>query len=162
MKNHTRELFNELKADTATANGVTDVTEKFNITPTVQQRLVDQMGESAEFLQKINLIGVDEQKGEKLGLGVGLPLAGRTNTNQSERQTAYVGSMTKDGYECIQTNSDTHLDYRVMDAWAKFQDFKKRYRKAVVQRIPLDRMLVGTAQVQHPKPTAQRTRCCKT
>lgn len=143
MKNATRELFNQLKVETAQANGVPDVTEKFNLSPSVEQRLVEQMGESSDFLKVINIIGVTEQKGQKLGLGVGSPIASRTNTQENERQTAYVGSLGSDEYDCKQTNFDTHLDYRVLDAWSVFPDFKSRYRRAVMKRMALDRIMTG-------------------
>ena len=143
MKNQTRELFNKLKLETAHANGVLDVTEKFNIAPSVEQRLVEQLGESADFLKRINVIGVTEQKGQKLSLGVGAPIASRTDTQAKERETAYVGTITPDEYEAKQTNFDTHIGYRVMDAWAVFPDFQQRYRKAVIKRMGLDRIMVG-------------------
>ncbi|OQX07488.1 MAG: phage major capsid protein, P2 family [Thiothrix lacustris] len=143
MKKQTREKFNQLKLDAAQTNGVMDVTEKFTVTPAVEQRLVDQMGESSDFLKSINIIGVTEQKGQKLGLGVGSPIGSRTNTDTKERETAYVGSLVPDPYEAMQTNFDTHLSYRMMDAWAAFADFNKRYRKHVMKRMALDRILIG-------------------
>jgi P2 family phage major capsid protein len=143
MKNETRILFNRLKNETAQANGVQDVTEKFSLAPSVEQRLVEQQGESADFLKRINMIGVSEQKGQKLGLGVGAPIASRTDTNTTERNTAYVGALAADEYECKQTNFDTHLDYRSMDAWAVFPDFAARYRRQVVKRVALDRIMIG-------------------
>lgn len=143
MKAKTRELFNALKRDTAEANGVADVSEKFAIAPAVEQRLIDQMGESSDFLKAINVISVSGQKGQKLGLGVGSPIASRTDTSDKSRETAYVGSLDDDQYECVQTNFDTHLGYQVMDAWAVMQGFAARYRKAVIKRVALDRIMVG-------------------
>lgn len=143
MKNTTREQFNRLKLETAQANGVLDVTEKFSLSPSVEQRLVDQQGENADFLKRINIIGVPEQKGQKLGLGVGLPIASRTDTNTQPRETAYVGSLTPDQYEAMQTNFDTHISYSKMDAWSVFPDFAARYRRHVMKRMSLDRIMIG-------------------
>jgi P2 family phage major capsid protein len=143
MRNETRQKFANLKAEVAEANGIHDVSEKFNVVPAVEQRITDQMGEKADFLKKINLVSVTEQKGQKLGLGVGSPIASRTNTDTKERETAYVGSLNPDDYECKQTNFDTHLGYRVLDAWAAFTDFNARYRKAVMSRMALDRIMTG-------------------
>ncbi|WMP17336.1 phage major capsid protein, P2 family [Thiothrix lacustris] len=143
MKNTTRPQFNKLKLDTALANGVQDVTEKFSLSPSVEQRLVEQMGESTDFLKRINLISVTEQKGQKLGLGVGSPIASRTDTSSQTRETAFVGSLAADQYETKQTNFDTHIGYSVMDAWAVFPDFHHRYRRHVMKRMALDRIMIG-------------------
>lgn len=143
MNNDTRIKFNQIKKETASANQVLDVSEKFNLTPSVEQKLVEQMGESSDFLKQINIIGVGEQKGQKLGLGVGSPVASRTNTDTKERETAYVGSLEPNDYEAKQTNFDTHISYRTMDAWAKFPDFARRYRLAVLKRVALDRLMIG-------------------
>ncbi|SUD65896.1 phage major capsid protein, P2 family [Pandoraea pnomenusa] len=55
-------------------NGVETAAEKFTVVPSVQQKLETKMQESTEFLKRINIVGVTEQQGEKLGLGVGSPL----------------------------------------------------------------------------------------
>lgn len=143
MKQKTREVFTQLKRETAQINQIIDTSEKFSLIPSVEQRLVDQQGESSAFLKNINVIGVTEQKGQKLRLGVGQPIASRTNTDDKERQTAFVGDMTPDDYECKQTNFDIHLSYRVMDAWAVFTDFATRYRRAAIKRMALDRIMTG-------------------
>lgn len=143
MKNETRKQFNALKQDVATSNHVSDVTEKFSLDIPVEHSLVNKMSESSGFLNEINIIGVDEQKGQKLGLGVGSPIASRIDTKKDDRETAYVGSLDDDKYECVQTNFDTHIDYRTLDAWAGFRDFKQRYRMAVLQRMALDRVMIA-------------------
>ena len=143
MKNQTRILFNKLKHDAATSNGVPDVTEKFNLSPSVEQRLTERVQESADFLSKVNIVGVTEQKGQKLGLGIGSPIASRTDTNNKERETAYVGSLTPDEYDCKQTNFDTHIGYRTLDMWAGLPAFDSLYRKGTIKRMALDRIMVG-------------------
>ena len=143
MKNETRLQFNELKREVASANQVQDVTEKFNLVPVVEQRLTEQLQESSEFLKKINITPVIEQKGQKLGLGIGSPIASRINTDEKERDTVYPGQLGGDDYDCKQTNSDTHLSYRTLDAWATMPNFKVLYRKALIKRMALDRVMVG-------------------
>ncbi|MEZ5535080.1 MAG: phage major capsid protein, P2 family [Thiolinea sp.] len=143
MKTDTRIKFNKLKQDVAHANSVTDVSEKFNLLPAVEQRLVEQMGESSDFLKQINIIGVTEQKGQKLGLGVSAPIASRTDTDTKDRETVYAGDLSGDDYECKQTNFDTHINYRVLDAWAGLGDFNQKYRKSVLKRMALDRIMTG-------------------
>lgn len=143
MKQITREKFNRLKTNVAQSNQVQDVGEKFTVLPSVEQKITEQMGHSSAFLGEINIVPVTEQKGQKLGLGVGSPIASRTDTKDRERETSYVGSLNPDEYECKQTNFDTHIEYRKLDAWAIHTDFERLYRKGVMQRMALDRIMIG-------------------
>jgi P2 family phage major capsid protein len=54
-----------------------------------------------------------------------------------------VGSLDSDVYQCKQTNFDSHLNYRTLDAWAEFTDFEERYRRKVLERVALDRIMIG-------------------
>ncbi|MBK8453617.1 MAG: phage major capsid protein, P2 family [Thiofilum sp.] len=165
MQTQTRKLFNKVREAVAHDNGVEDVAEKFTVSPSVEQRLTEQMTESADLLSKINIIGVTEQKGQKLGIGVGNPIASRTDTKDEERETAYVGEVNPDDYECMQTNFDTHLDYRVMDAWAIAKPrgtdpvgtFGVLYRKATLKRMALDRIMTGWNGTHAAKKTNRAT-----
>lgn len=143
MRNETRLAFNQLRQQVATLNGVESAAELFTVAPSVQQTLESKVQESSAFLQKINIIGVKEQSGEKLGLGVSGPIAGRTDTSANERATRDMVSLDQNGYQAFQTNFDTHLRYGTLDAWAKFQDFETRVRDAVIKRIALDRIMIG-------------------
>lgn len=143
MRNNTRLLFNALALQIATLNGVEDAAAKFSVEPSVQQRLETRMQESSEFLSRINIIGVAEQQGEKLGLGIGSPIASTTNTAANPRTTRDPHELAKQQYHCTQTNSDTHLRYATLDAWAKFPDFQVRVRDAIVRRQALDRIMIG-------------------
>ncbi|MGH8077919.1 MAG: phage major capsid protein, P2 family [Lysobacter sp.] len=143
MRNKTRLIFNALAEQIATINGVGSVAEKFSVEPTVQQTLETRIQESSGFLSRVNLIGVTEQSGEKLGLGVGNPIASTTNTTTTDRATKDPHALDQTGYVCTQTNSDTHLTYAKLDAWAKFPDFQTRVRDAIIRRQALDRMMIG-------------------
>jgi P2 family phage major capsid protein len=89
------------------------------------------------------MVGVSEQTGAKLGLGVGSPIASTTDTATKDRQTSDVTDLDENGYNCTQTNFDTHLTYAKLDAWAKFKDFQTRIRNAIVRRQALDRIAIG-------------------
>ena len=143
MKNKTREHFNRLKASVADANGVDDVTEKFSLERSSEQTLVRQMTESAGFLGSINLVGVDDQKGQKIGLGIGSPIAGRTPTSTEDRKTKNVLELDGIDYECKKTDFDSHLSYSKLDAWANMKGFMRKYKKTLVKRIALDRIMIG-------------------
>lgn len=143
MRNDTRVLFNAMTAAIATMSGVASANEKFTVDPSVQQTLETRIQESSDFLSKINIIGVAEQSGEKIGLGIGSPVASTTNTATTDRSPSDPTTLDKLGYVCTKTNFDTFLTYQKLDAWAKFKDFETRIRDALVQRMALDRITIG-------------------
>lgn len=149
MRNDTRELFDAYLDKIAKLNGVADVGRKFTATPAVEQRLENRIQETSQFLTMINMIGVREQKGEKIGLGISGPVASTTNTATTDRATTDLSSLDPRGYECEQTNFDTHLTYARLDAWAKFPDFQARVRDAIVKRQALDRIMIGWNGTAH-------------
>lgn len=143
MQNNTRLLYNALLQQIAAINGVQSAAEKFNVAPSVQQKLETRIQESSDFLKRINMIGVTEKYGAKLGLGIGGPIASTTNTDVMDRTTTEVPTLDEHVYECTQTNFDTHIKYNTLDAWAKFPDFQARVRDALVKRQALDRIIIG-------------------
>lgn len=143
MRNDTRRLFAAYKAAIAKLNGVERVDEKFTVTPSVQQKLETKVQESSDFLSRINVYGVAEQEAEKIGLGVSGPVASTTDTSQQDRQTSDISTLDGRRYRCEQTNSDTHITYQKLDAWAKFPDFQTRIRDAIIKRQALDRIMIG-------------------
>jgi len=149
MRNDTRKLFDAYLGQIANLNGVPDVTRKFTATPTVEQRLETRIQESSNFLGMINMIGVSQQSGEKIGLGVSGPVASTTDTSAADRETTDLSVLDNRGYTCYQTNFDTHLSYAKLDAWAKFPDFQARIRDAIVKRQALDRILIGWNGTSH-------------
>ncbi|OAZ99766.1 phage major capsid protein, P2 family [Halomonas sp. G11] len=143
MRNDTRKHFNNFASQVAKLNGVPDATQKFAVDPTIQQRLEKRIQEASDFLSRINMVGVDELKGEKLALGVTGPIAARTNVNNQDRTTRDLTTLDAQGYECRMTEFDTHLGYNKLDAWAKFPNFQAMVRDVIVRQQALDRMMVG-------------------
>lgn len=144
MKNETRKHYSAYLTQLAAINGVASAAEKFTVAPSVQQKLESSMQESSAFLKLINVVGVEDQSGESLGLGISGTIAGRTDTSGAgTRTTQDPAGLTKDSYECKQTNFDTHIKYATLDAWAKFKDFQTRVSVQVVQRCALDRIMIG-------------------
>lgn len=143
MRNDTRALFNAYLQQLAKLHGVPDVTTKFTAEPSVAQTLETRIQESSQFLGAINVYGVSEQMGEKIGLGVSGPVASTTNTATTDRATTDLSTLDDRSYLCTQTNFDTHLTYGKLDAWAKFKDFQARIRDAILQRMALDRIMIG-------------------
>lgn len=143
MKKQTRQVFSQYETRLGQLNDTDNVAKTFSVTPSVQQKLETKMQESSEFLSKVNIIGVTEQEGEKLGLGVSGPIASRTNTNAKDRETRDLSTLDSTKYRCEQTNFDTHLKYAKLDAWAKFPDFQSRVANAILTRQALDRIVIG-------------------
>jgi len=158
MRNETRVLFNKLRSQIATLNGAENPAEQFNVTPSVQQTLERRIQESSALLQAINMIGVDEIKGAKIGLGVG-SIAGRTNVSSKDRAPRDVSDLGSNGYECLLTEFDTALPYAKIDAWAKFPNFQALVRDAILRQQALDRIMIGfngtSAAVETDRATNQ-------
>ena len=143
MRNETRLVFNTYMSRVAALSAVASASHTFAVAPSVQQTLEKKIQETSDFLKRINIIGVSEQQGEKLGLGVAGPAAGRTNTAQKDRQTRDLTGIDSNTYKCEKTNFDTHIPYVKLDAWAKFAEFQNMIRDLIVQRQALDRMMIG-------------------
>ncbi len=143
MRNDTRRLFNAYLQQLAQINSIDDASQSFTVDPSVQQTLETRIQESSAFLQRINIVGVAQQAGEKVGLGIGGPIASTTNTNLADRETSDPTVLDKHGYFCTQTNFDTHIRYAKLDAWRKFPDFQARIRDVIIKRQALDRIMIG-------------------
>lgn len=143
MKKETRIKFNDFTAGIAALNEVETVSQKFNVVPSVQQTLQTRIQESSAFLGMINMIIVDEQEGQALGLGVGSSIASTTNTQTNDRTPTDPTSLTAGSYKCQQVNFDTAMPYAKIDAWAKFKDFEVKVRDVITKRQALDILLMG-------------------
>jgi len=143
MRNPTRTAFNAYASAIAAVNGVPSAIEKFTVSPSVQQKLETRIQQSSDFLNRVNTIGVTEQQGEKLGLGIGSPIAGTTDTTKGDRVPTDPTAMDAQGYLCTQTNFDTLIRYAKLDAWAKFADFQTRIRDLILKRQALDVITIG-------------------
>lgn len=144
MLNTTRVHFNGLLTRIAQLNGVEDATKAFAVAPSVEQSLEAKVQESSAFLGEINIYGVPELKGEKLGMGVTSTIAGRTDTSGAgRRQPRSPMDLTGRGYELSQTNFDTFITYGQLDLWAKFPNFQTMFAGVIAQAIALDRIMIG-------------------
>lgn len=146
MKKNTRHHYNQYLQQVATLNtleNTADIATKFTVEPSIAQRLEAKQQESSAFLSKINLFPVDEQTGEKIGLGIERPIASTTHTGEKERTPADPTTLDNHPYRCTQTNFDTALSYQKLDMWAKFPDFQRLIRDALVKRQALDRIMIG-------------------
>lgn len=144
MRKETRLAFTAYLTQLATLNAVASAVERFNVVPRVQQTLESKMQDSSDFLKRINVIGVTEQIGTKVGVGVTGPVASRTDTSgNGTRKPRSVAALDDASYRCVQTNFDTAIRYAQLDAWAGFPEFQTLLRDAILQRQALDRICIG-------------------
>lgn len=145
MKKETRFKFNAylMQLSALYEVPVEEMTSKVEITPSVAQKLEDNIQMSAAFLGLINIVPVPDKNGQVIGLGVGSTIAGTTDTTKEDREATDPSEMTDIKYECQQTNYDTALTYQKLDLWAKFKDFQLRIRNAIIRRQALDRIMIG-------------------
>lgn len=143
MRNDTRVLFNAYLQQLAQLHGVGDVTTKFTAAPSVAQTLETRIQESSAFLSAINVFGVSEQSGEKIGIGIDGTIASTTDTTLKDREPRDPSGLDNRGYVCTQTNFDTGIRYQKLDQWAKFKDFQARIRDAIIKAQALNRIMIG-------------------
>ncbi|MEG3182138.1 phage major capsid protein, P2 family [Sphingomonas sp. LT1P40] len=145
MRNATRLLYHAYCSQIALLSGVASANEQFSVAPVVQQKLIEVQQLQSDFLSRINVITVLQQEGDKVGVGVTRPIAGRTNTAGGTRRTPTPATDTSDlgRYRCEQTNFDTAIKYATLDAWAHRPEFQQLVRNAILKRQGLDRILIG-------------------
>ncbi|KRA15346.1 phage major capsid protein, P2 family [Lysobacter sp. Root604] len=144
MRNDTRQQFNAFTTQIAQLNGVDSTAATFAVEPSIQQRLETRIQESSEFLRQINVLGVDELQGQKVGLGVSGTIAGRTDTDTgAKREPRNVAALDANGYQAVHTDFDTAIKYALLDTWSRFPDFQSRLRDAIAMRQALDRLMIG-------------------
>ncbi|HBA9511444.1 TPA: phage major capsid protein, P2 family [Escherichia coli] len=157
MQQETRQRFNAMRRDLAQLNGVSDISEKFTVTPRVQQTTEKKIQESSDFLKKINFYGRTEQMGNKVGIGVSGPIASTTDTTTRDRETFNPMDLDEHGYVCTQTNFDTHISYDMIDLWAGFPDFQVKFRQSILRQQALDRILIGWNGTHRAKTSDRKT-----
>ena len=118
-------------------------------TASPQQRLVERMQDTSEFLKQINLVGVEQQVGQTVGLVMNEPTASRSNTSgqgisaPQRRVPIDPTGLDNFGYTCVPTEFNPLFMYSKLDQWAKFPDFEIKMRDAILKRQALDRIQIG-------------------
>lgn len=145
MQNATRLLYNAYVSQIALLSSVPDATTQFSVSPVVEQKLVERVMQSSDFLSRVGNVTVTQQEGDKVGVGVTRPIASRTNTASGTRRTPTDPTDTSDlgRYRCEQTNSDTAIKYAKLDAWAHRPEFQTLIRDAIVKQKGRDRIMIG-------------------
>lgn len=138
---------------------ISALSSRFSVQPAVQQRFENALKESHDFLQKVNSIGVTEQKGEKVLLDTTGPVA-RTNSSYdgtNRRNPLNVVDMKARRYECEQVNYDTFISYPQLDMWAGHPDFQLRVSRQIARQVALDRIMTGFNGTHHAEVSDIKT-----
>lgn len=143
LSNYGAQMYASMQLAMSETYGVDAVSQMFSVEPTIAQELNDAITAKADFLERINVVLVNEIKGQKVFLGTSGPVTGRTNTKTNDREAKDASALDQDTYELSSTESDVSLPYAKIDAWAKFPDFHLKYSAAVQKQIALDRIMVG-------------------
>lgn len=143
LSSYGAQMYAAMQLAMAETYGVDAVTRMFSVEPSIAQELNDAITAKADFLERINVIGVSEIKGQKVFLGTSGPVTGRTNTKTTDREAKDASALDDDTYELVSTESDVSLAYAKIDAWAKFPEFHQKYSAAVQKQIALDRIMIG-------------------
>lgn len=131
-------------ADIARANAVENVVNTFAVQPVPEQKIIAAYQQQADFLKLINIFPVDNASGEKIGLNVGIRIAGTTDTRVKAREPGYVGSVDLlDTYLCTQTNYDVAYRWVLLNAWKHHPNFKSLLQTMVINAIALDKLCIG-------------------
>lgn len=146
MHADTRQKLNTYYARIAELNHVDSVKESFNVSPQLDEKIERKIQETSDFLQRINFVSVDNQKGKKVGIAATSTVAGRTDTsvaNSTGRKTQDPTGISDRGYACEQTDYDTHLHYAKLDAWRHDPNFQTKLQQAVNEQIGRDRLMIA-------------------
>lgn len=145
MHKETRQKYNGFTSRIAELNGVDDASQKFSVTPEVEQKLHAKTQDSHPFLKLINYIPVDGQEGEKVMIGTQSTIAGRTDTSDgnTERKPRSIHGLSNDKYRCEQTNYDTYIGYKTLDAWRHKPNFQTILRQVIAEQIGRDHLMIG-------------------
>ena len=143
MQPETREKLDAYTAEISKINGAKNVAQTFNVTPSVAQSIELRLQETSHFLSLINIVQVAEEAGEKIGVGVAnQPLAYRVGPSGTRTPVDPI-AMDSTGYLCRKTDFDTQLTYRQLDQWAKFPNFQRLVRDAILGQVARDRIMIG-------------------
>lgn len=126
----------------------------FTVSPSALVTIEEKTQESNDFLNKINVITVDEQSGYTVGEADFVGTASTTNTYEYDREP-WDGSSgdyyldkkieidAHNAYFCEQTNFDVSFSYSRLDTLANRKNFSESLNNQLLVRRGLDRIAIG-------------------
>lgn len=137
----------------AVANGFTDPTASFSITPDKQQRVVAEMQDNNDFMKRINTLTVKSKSGQKIFLG-----SDKTGTYRGTRAAKDLASNRATTYETAIRMFDTIIPYARIDQWHHLNDLLKFYRGFYLQQMADENAAIALRGVARAAdPGAQAT-----
>ena len=136
-----------------------EVKHQFSVNPTITQTIYEKIRDSAEFLQMINMVPVEQIKGEKVNLEVNQLVTSRTDLTQAnaERTPVDPSSLANKFYELFETEADVRINWNKIDTWSKFPDFFNRFMDHVNHARALDKITIGWHGIQADAQTDPAT-----
>ncbi|PAT63160.1 P2 family phage major capsid protein [Psychrobacter sp. JB193] len=134
----------QYKQQVARVNGAQNFNAAFNVAPSIEQKLIVAYRQVTDFLSKINIQGVKNAHGQKLGLGGNKTAASTTDTRSQPRRPSDIFNLEAiDDYLCTKTNSDIAYDYEVIDNWGYLPDFQQKLAAIAVAIVAEDMQRIG-------------------
>lgn len=119
-------------------------TTKFTVEPSIAQKIEVKLRESHAFLNNISYQYPIEQMGDKLGMVSTRGISSTTDTSgEGRRKTKSLVGLDSVGYHCQKIDTDTHIKYALLDAWAKFPNFQQMIQQVILKQQGLDRLMIG-------------------
>ncbi len=145
LSNQGRAALYQHFAHVASTYGAPAGSMQFAATPSIAQRLFEVLIELGDgFLSTINMQGVQNTKGDKVGLYLTGRVASRTDTSGAgERSAKRLLDSASNVYELFATEFDVALQYALIDAWAAQPNFAARWQSLVRKAIANDMLQTG-------------------
>ena len=90
LQEATRQAMTTYMTQLARLNGAENFNTAFNVSPAIQQKLIEKYQQQTDFLKRINIVQVAEAHSEKLGLGNDKRIAGTTDTRIQPRRPTTI------------------------------------------------------------------------
>src|SRR5471032_2133342 len=107
-------LIRKYAAGLAKANGQTDTSRYFSLTPPKETQLRDALLQESEFLRLVNVMDVDQVNGQVVSTGKPGIYTGRKKDGRFSRAMGVDGN----DYKLVETDSGSYLSYSLLVIWA--------------------------------------------
>jgi len=149
-------LIRKYAAGLAKANGQTDTSRYFSLTPPKETQLRDALLQESEFLRLVNVMDVDQVNGQVVSTGKPGIYTGRKKDGRFSRAMGVDGN----DYKLVETDSGSYLPYSLLVIWANSgseEEFFQRIQAFSNESFALDMLRVafnGTSAAEDTDPDA--------
>lgn len=137
-------MLQRYRTELAAAYGVSvdALKEQFSVTPPMETKLRDALLASADFLNRITMLDVDQLKGQVVEVGIGGLYTGRVKDGRFKKSVGVDGN----SYELVETDSCAALPWSTLSSWANAGgegEFFARVNTFANKSFALDMLRVG-------------------